>query len=830
MTDRIGQTLGNYRLTHLLGQGGFAEVYLGVHMHLGTQAAIKLLHTLLATPGEMEQFRQEARIVAALVHPHIVRVLDFDVSQGTPYLVLDYAPNGSLRQRLPAGTPHDPRVVLPYLMQVADGLQHAHDQKLIHRDIKPENMLLGRQNEVLLGDFGIAVVAQNSTLQKTQGIAGTTAYMAPEQLQGKPRLSSDIYSLGVVVYEWLTGERPFQGAPMEVASQHVLTPPPPLREKVPTIPPALEQVVLTALAKDPKDRFGSARAFANAFSQACGSPVTFSTLSTLSQATQGQPAFPQSSQGASDIHSATTHVTPHLTPQFSNPTPAALAGQTTPSVHNAPTQVTPLPFTTSQATAGSMTSPTAANTGAQVTPGWANQIAPAAGGAGSPPPLDTWAPPAGSPAAPATPQAAPRKGGTRRWVLLAAACLIVLAAIGGSVSAFTHFFGKNTAQGPTATNTARGPTAANAATVTITPQSSDLKDTFTIAAVTGTPDTSKEVQARQVSVTTQAVSQTVNATGQGTTPGKHAVGTVKVSNSDPANPVNFPAGASFPNNGGCSNYSSIVLVLDTAVSLPAGSGTTTAPAHVKQVGTGGNFPLKVTCNTPLSVITFNWNNGVDCGGIHCVQMSDASDFTGGTDPQTYTAVAQSDIDNAANNLISQNQPNAQQVLQGQLQSGEQLIGTSQCSPNVSANHQAGAQASTVTVSVTFTCSGEAYDQAGSLTLAKTLLTSEAQSKLGAGYALAGQIKTDQVNATQDSQGNVTITDSAEGIWAYQFSDAQKTQLASLIIGKTKADATQLLSAQAGIAQVTITLPSSMGNLLPTDTKEIMVVIQPVTGL
>src|SRR5579885_2732031 len=141
MADYLGQQLGKYRLTRLLGTGGFAEVYLGEHIHLGTQAAIKLLHTQLASEAEVEKFRQEARTIASLTHPNIVRVLDFDVQDGTPYLVMDYAPNGSLRQHLPAGKPLAPADILPYLMQVADALQYAHDHKLVHRDIKPENML-----------------------------------------------------------------------------------------------------------------------------------------------------------------------------------------------------------------------------------------------------------------------------------------------------------------------------------------------------------------------------------------------------------------------------------------------------------------------------------------------------------------------------------------------------------------------------------------------------------------------------------------------------------------------------------------------------------------
>ena len=141
------------------------------------------------------------------------------------------------------------------MKQIASALQYAHDERFIHRDVKPENMLIGRRGEVLLSDFGIALVAQSSRYQSTQDMVGTMAYMAPEQIQGKPRPASDQYALGIVVYEWLSGIRPFHGAFTEIVAQHLAAPPPPLHEKVPTIPPGVENVVMTALAKDPKARF-----------------------------------------------------------------------------------------------------------------------------------------------------------------------------------------------------------------------------------------------------------------------------------------------------------------------------------------------------------------------------------------------------------------------------------------------------------------------------------------------------------------------------------------------------------------------------------------------
>ena len=161
---------------------------------------------------------------------------------------------------------------------MAEALQYAHQEKLIHRDVKPENMLLGRNNEVLLSDFGIAIMIQSSHQQQAQGTAGTVAYMAPEQLQGKPRQASDQYALGVIVYEWLCGDHPFHGTLAELYSQHLFVPPPPLREKAPSIPLAVEHVVLKALAKDPKERFASMQAFAAALEEAVKAESSGRTL------------------------------------------------------------------------------------------------------------------------------------------------------------------------------------------------------------------------------------------------------------------------------------------------------------------------------------------------------------------------------------------------------------------------------------------------------------------------------------------------------------------------------------------------------------------------
>ena len=282
MADFVGQQLGNYRLVRLLGQGGFADVYLGEHIYMHTQAAIKVLYNQL-TPVDVELFRLEAQTVARLDHPHIIRVLEFGVEGSTPFLVMAYAPNGTLRQSHPRGTQLSPATILEYIKQVAEALQCAHEQKLIHRDVKPENMLLGPRDEVLLSDFGIALPAQTSRSQRTQEAVGTIAYMAPEQIQGKPRPASDQYSLGIVVYEWISGSLPFPGQGLDLYGQHLYAQPAQLREKVPSVSTGVEQVVMTALAKDPHQRFPCIQAFATAFEQAILSPAfTLSPEYTIS--------------------------------------------------------------------------------------------------------------------------------------------------------------------------------------------------------------------------------------------------------------------------------------------------------------------------------------------------------------------------------------------------------------------------------------------------------------------------------------------------------------------------------------------------------------------
>ncbi len=318
MAELVRQYLGNYRLSYLLGHGGFADVYLGEHITLKTPAAIKVLRMQLVGEAQ-ESFLHKTRIIADLDHPNIVNVLEFGVDHYTPYIVMRFAAYGTLRQRYPRGTILSAAPILPYVRQAAAALQYAHERNLIHRDIKPENLLLGIDEQVLLSDFCLAIVSQSANQPHFQETAGTTAYMAPEQLQGHACTASDQYALGIVIYEWLTGDWPFHGSDQEMAHQHAHRPPPPLAEKIPTIPPAIEQVVLKALAKNPSERFPSMQDFANAFEEACISVLDTQIISIAAHifpAIAGAPHLEQIDTPDSVIFMPDTYLMPESSSLF----------------------------------------------------------------------------------------------------------------------------------------------------------------------------------------------------------------------------------------------------------------------------------------------------------------------------------------------------------------------------------------------------------------------------------------------------------------------------------------------------------------------------------
>ncbi len=280
MVDRSGQQLGHYKLIRFIGRGGSADVYLARNMNLRSLCAIKILRTPLMHKGR-RKFLEEARLAATLEHDHIVRVLDFDVQNGVPFIVMSYAPHGSLRNYYPRGTKLSFRTILTNLEQIAGALDYLHAQNLIHLDIKSENLLLGRNYEVLLGDFGITEATRKPSGPVSR--PGTLYYMSPEHWRGTPCTASDQYALAVCVYEWLTGQFPFEGTRAEIRWQHLHDRPVSLRALAPDIPLAMERVVLRALAKNPQQRYPGIGAFVDAFREAMSPALPPATALSTAQ-------------------------------------------------------------------------------------------------------------------------------------------------------------------------------------------------------------------------------------------------------------------------------------------------------------------------------------------------------------------------------------------------------------------------------------------------------------------------------------------------------------------------------------------------------------------
>jgi serine/threonine-protein kinase len=276
----IGQQLGAFEVLEKIGRGGMAEVYKGWQSGLDRYVAIKIMGRHLGQDGDQdsdltERFRREARTIAQLRHPNIVQVHDFGAYEGGHYLVMEYVEGSDLRaemdRRLQAGRPFSPEEILTLLEQVASALDYAHSQGIIHRDVKPGNILLGKDDQVILSDFGL-VMLRDRISQATSGHTfGTPEYIAPEQAMDSRAANpqSDIYSLGGIVYEMVTGRLPFEAeSALSLALKHVSEDPIPPRQIKPDLPAGVEAVILKTLAKEPGERYTTAQALVEALDQA----------------------------------------------------------------------------------------------------------------------------------------------------------------------------------------------------------------------------------------------------------------------------------------------------------------------------------------------------------------------------------------------------------------------------------------------------------------------------------------------------------------------------------------------------------------------------------
>ena len=291
--------LDDYHILELLSKGGRIAIYRAIHADSEEEVAIKILFPdAIADERERQfaekRFAKEAYYLMQMDDPHIVKAYDYGKVEGLHYLVMEYAPYGSLAQKHPLGERLSLERASSYLGQIGPAIQYLHALGLIHRDIKPGNIFVGARNGLLLGDFGL--VTRDRSMQQPRvyfEYAGTRAYMAPEQLRGEPCQASDQYALATMVFEWLTGCSPFDGTPEEITQMRLNFPAPSMRAIVPEIPAAVDRVVMTALRRSPHHRYTSIQELIQAFEEAC-TPASAPT----------RPSYPSAghSSGASVFH------------------------------------------------------------------------------------------------------------------------------------------------------------------------------------------------------------------------------------------------------------------------------------------------------------------------------------------------------------------------------------------------------------------------------------------------------------------------------------------------------------------------------------------------
>jgi serine/threonine-protein kinase len=294
MPEWIGKTIGKVRIERAIAKGGMAEVYLGTHLTLDRAVAVKVMHSYVESDPDLQsRFEREAKVVAGLRHPNIVQIFDYDTAEGHPYIVMEYLMGPSLATYLRELHNHNQRLqpvqIARLLITIATALDYAHERGVIHRDIKPGNIILHNKasnisteqpiterTEAVLTDFGLVRIAQAVTQTASGLVSGTPAYMSPEQAQGmKVDHRSDIYSLGVVLYEMMAGRIPFEGdTSWTLIFKHINEPPP----SIAGIQPAVQKVIDRALAKKPEDRYQTARALAADYMDAIGMLAEANTL------------------------------------------------------------------------------------------------------------------------------------------------------------------------------------------------------------------------------------------------------------------------------------------------------------------------------------------------------------------------------------------------------------------------------------------------------------------------------------------------------------------------------------------------------------------------
>ncbi|GLV60919.1 hypothetical protein KDH_77380 [Dictyobacter sp. S3.2.2.5] len=822
--ERLGQ---RYRLDGVLGSGGMADVCLAWDEREQREVAVKVIKSQELDQRTVDRFLKEASQVARWRHPHVVRIYGnarlelLDHSQGifVPYIVMEYAQNGDLHKRLRKGTPFPFAQTLSVFEQVCHAVSFAHSQGVIHRDLKPLNILFRAlpdgSEQALLSDFGLAV--EKDATHFTFAAGGTLPYMAPEQLQGRAQPASDIFALGVILYQLCTGRLPFKRSLVDLRSRAPMQPPIPPSQLFELLPPDLDDVILQALAEDPRQRYADALDFWDAVHEV----VSASTVEAISRqqtlhypSRPSQPSLPSAHSGAA----------PDTLVSFDGASGYDLLlnsrPDTSPRSHADPVAYPP---TRQQPDTGYKNSnggriPRRTSRGPD-TSAERPVVAPVRGRSSGAAPIRLLSPHTSTrrPAQPttgpdqATPPTQHRRSGRKFTIGLLCSAALILALL--LVMLTPIFPGLHALTGISPfLGGASGPATP---TITIVPSSKTITDTYIIQDVPTNPDPQQlQISLRNLKSTPDPQMRQITGTGHNKTNGKMAKGTLTFLNGAFIT-QSVPAGTIFTTKNGIqiTNDDTVVMQAATAPKL----SITTAAAHAVNIGTNGNI-------STLAI------NQTCCTADNSVFVKNTDAFTGGQDAADYTFVQQGDVDAAVNPLVTSLSQQARSDFNKQLAANEQLVEDPACTKSVTSNKgeigDQGRNVTSTTVTVSATCTGMAYDQKSAQQIASSRLRQKATSDPGFGYALVGNVTSRVTNINRQGQ-NIALQVSAQGTWAYQFSPQRKQQLLQAVAGKSISAAQKFLKQQIGIANVFIHLKEGNNTALPTDPAGINIQIQDI---
>jgi serine/threonine protein kinase len=788
MLSLEGKQLGNYDVIRRIRAGGMGAVYEGrQRTAFGRRVAIKVILGDYASDRDMRRrFAREARTIARLHHPHILPLIEFGDEQGILYLVMPYIEGGTLTGYLRRTLPELGEVAAIYL-QLLDAVEYAHDEGLIHRDIKSSNVLLEPRRSsppyIYLADFGLVRTARQGE-QNQPGkpipldqVPGTPHYMAPEQTRGIITPATDIYALGVLLYQMLTGELPYNDPDdVRVIQMHLHAPIPLPGERDASIPSEMDEVVRRAMAKRPEARFGSVAALREAFLAAMKGPVApMQEDDTPPVARAANHMRAPASSSIEDNGEQIAALEQHT--EHGPPSPAPIV------IPQRPRREAPPVALREQRPSRTLQRITEDNRDTRRAR--INRYRPRI-----------------------TEEPAQRR--RRRFVGPALATmavptillilLIMPRALG--VSLFPPgfpLFGTPPV-----------------ATVLIRAQSKLLQDRYVLTASpqVQAPNLATHTIPDRVLSDTETVSKVVQTTGTQPVGGAVAHGTLIFTNSS-EKPFSIAAGT--------------VLTSTTGVQVQLAASVVVPP---RQNGNGGKAQAPAVALTPGAAgnVPANTINGPCCSSNGNIMVRNPAPFSGGADAQNVPVVAQADLDGVRNTLAPSLQQKVAQQIRRQVSSGEVMAGQPAYTITVSASSPVGAQVAQVQVTVKVAGAATAYNRTIVEHTAMQLLSKQAAQALGRAYHLQGApVVTSAPTVQPGKNGILYLSVPVSGLWVYDLTQQQMAGWRQSIRGATPAVALAYLNAQPGVAGVEIHLPFGADHL-PTDINEIKVsLVRPDTS-